>query len=1687
LKKTGLFSLLFIFLCAGVWGAEYTWTGNINSDWSNAGNWEESGATATDYPGEYDPNDTVIIENGVSVTLNVNIPNVLDSLTIDNTSLDLDGNSLTVDTLKIDNGATLDLNGASLTVGTLEINNNAILDLDGYSLTVDTLIIDNANLDLNGNSLTVDTLKIDNGTTLDLNGASLTVGTLEINNNANLLNLDASLLFSVDTVIIDNASLDISSYSLTVDTLNLISGNIDVGSGTLTVTGTLTQSAGTIELSDGTIEAGDIIQTGGNINIVIEGTLKSDGAVTQSGGGTITGTDVTVNASQGITLDGANILDGNITLNNIQTGAVLDGDIEFNNTSTSVNLTAKNDSTGGKITINQNGDLEITSLETKADGSIFIETAGAVTQTGTITTGTNITIKTGDELTQAAAAVINADSLTVEAETGITLTSTNKILLSVDLTSNTGDIEFTNDCESTGNLVVTAKANSGNVTITEKSGGIDIDEITAGDIILDAKGDIDSNVSGKLEGNDITVNAGGDITLFDITGREVILNAGYPDHKIFDNPGTVTLTKLTITADLTIWCKSVASAVGIKSVTGNVELNTDNKSVADAFLDDFTIDGVSDNKLRQGITNHYEFGPSPPTKPGSYFIDSDTVVWPYVIPTPADGFDVYITGAITASGDLTINTTTGNIVFEGSYDVDANGYKLNLSTTGGKIVQLDDSKITVDELTITAGDTVTLTQDNEVDKLTVLSAAGDVKFNNNKNLEILNVNADAVVTITVTGDVDISGGITSANAVTIAVTGDVDLSGNITASSIIIEASKVTVSGMAIASTGDISLFLDNSAAGAPVSLNRFNASNGTILVSTKNQDIVYYSSAPPSSPPSGETWTTPLFVEADSASNGNVELQTQGTSNNIYLADVVDSSNKTLTVNSSAGTGADGFIEFFTTDANAYTYSGSNYSHLQLAPGEDGIRIASAVVEITGNFDTNNAKLTLDGPGANGIKAANISLGGISALNNTDKITLEAGGNINLDNIDANGAVQMEAGGQITVSGKVTAYQLTAKAPTGTVSVNAIEINLSNAGNERENAAIYIVADNFVVTMTTANSVIPGGAGGQLCLELNTRWIDADGVVDGFEGMPGTLVDARWHQHLPGDIVIPVRVLYSFTEDSDGDGKLDRIRVQSNLPLNGNFSDFDITLEGRYKINRAKGANGFEMVSAVTGKIPFDYDSFYIYVIENPEIDGENTPLWSVRRNESLLSATGSKLGDTPVENIKPIDTIPPRIAYTLTLPGHSQSYVQMTEPVNISGANVLFAPSTQSVSPRPADQVNLGYLFDLPKPYEVSELAQLPNIYDDATSTVDVGYFQMENIVDRGSQPSVIDPAYPPKYPLNWGYTEYANVNDNPDVFMPPNKLLTVDMMRKLDDGDGSLVTPNSFSNPVIRRVTDVLVSIYPTTGGDNYFVWPQWAKPLAINAGIIWQFDGTAYLEKSLIEENNGIELQARINNSLTLTPQFFWTTADIPADMRNPQESTEAKKVGGLWLPDVLINPLYYYVPMSDKIKLKPADSSSSKLFNFDIADNDLVTGDSGKFEFIFRFENSDMFAARLDAPSGVIPGNWYALIRPFSFDILNIRQQRGGVTILNNVINSDKKETVYIRYHLPRSGRVTVQIYTLDGSLVKSVRRNENREAGVYVDTWDGSNNGGRPAARGMYFVRVIGPDIDEIRKIMVVR
>lgn len=105
--------------------------------------------------------------------------------------------------------------------------------------------------------------------------------------------------------------------------------------------------------------------------------------------------------------------------------------------------------------------------------------------------------------------------------------------------------------------------------------------------------------------------------------------------------------------------------------------------------------------------------------------------------------------------------------------------------------------------------------------------------------------------------------------------------------------------------------------------------------------------------------------------------------------------------------------------------------------------------------------------------------------------------------------------------------------------------------------------------------------------------------------------------------------------------------------------------------------------------------------------------------------------------------------------------------------------------------------------------------------------------------------------------------------------------------------------------------------------------------------------------------------------------------------------------------------------------------------------------------------------------------WYIKLK-------NITEQRGGVTILNNVINSTAGEKTTLKVNMAESGKLDVIVMTLDGNIIKYLNRG-NVSAGEHYYNWDGKNKAGTPVARGMYFIIVKAPGMDETRKVMVVK
>jgi hypothetical protein len=77
-------------------------------------------------------------------------------------------------------------------------------------------------------------------------------------------------------------------------------------------------------------------------------------------------------------------------------------------------------------------------------------------------------------------------------------------------------------------------------------------------------------------------------------------------------------------------------------------------------------------------------------------------------------------------------------------------------------------------------------------------------------------------------------------------------------------------------------------------------------------------------------------------------------------------------------------------------------------------------------------------------------------------------------------------------------------------------------------------------------------------------------------------------------------------------------------------------------------------------------------------------------------------------------------------------------------------------------------------------------------------------------------------------------------------------------------------------------------------------------------------------------------------------------------------------------------------------------------------------------------------------------------------------------------------TTNIRFNLPRSGHVRLDIYNILGRRVRTLV-NEDLPAGHKLVTWDGTNDQGKEVASGVYFYRIQARDHTEAKKMLLLK
>jgi hypothetical protein len=300
-----------------------------------------------------------------------------------------------------------------------------------------------------------------------------------------------------------------------------------------------------------------------------------------------------------------------------------------------------------------------------------------------------------------------------------------------------------------------------------------------------------------------------------------------------------------------------------------------------------------------------------------------------------------------------------------------------------------------------------------------------------------------------------------------------------------------------------------------------------------------------------------------------------------------------------------------------------------------------------------------------------------------------------------------------------------------------------------------------------------------------------------------------------------------------------------------------------------------------------------------------------------------------------------------------------------------------------------------------------------------------------------------------------------------------------------DGMLPPNNKPMPTTAHRISDVGLGLADAVFATDAVTQPD---PLRGGIGRITRFDGSAWLQDIDIQLQMNIQgfLAARavpgtepilyfdVNPGVGLAPgdppflQRLWIPSDSQTlfDPLLPNRGHDRLNNGIVFDPLRPLTPVSGVDPLRDY--LIPSSDSEIK----DGADLQflLLVNDGGGLYPLARVEDP------LDPRTA----------RPWSWKVRDLRAQRGEVTILHNVINPLRGEKAGLHYSLASAGHVTITVFDLKGDIVNVLYRGQ-RAAGEYSTTWDGRNRGGRIVARGLYFIKVVGPDVNEIRKVMVVK
>jgi fibronectin-binding autotransporter adhesin len=531
-----------------------------------------------------------------------------------------------------------------------------------------------------------------------------------------------------------------------------------------------------------------------------------------------------------------------------------------------------------------------------------------------------------------------------------------------------------------------------------------------------------------------------------------------------------------------------------------------------------------------------------------------------------------------------------------------------------------------------------------------------------------------------------------------------------------------------------------------------------------------------------------------------------------------------------------------------------------------------------------------------------------------------------------------------------------------------------------------------------------------------------------------------------------PNLVIFSGTVDSDHNGKIDRILVRTQFSLSrgapGSFSGFKVQVTG-YTLNTQ---GGYEGTPYSWASLPDDRE-FYILLKEQPTLDTGVIPSWTILQNNTLVDSAGQgRYVELSGPSQTPDDTAPPVIAYTLAVADKNQVFVAFSEPVE-------YDPSGSGAGARAIQAGDFQYAG-------TAAITGMQRITTDGGFGTSEALFTLAGPVTATEE--VTGAAISVRVPQSLRDKNALDPANGPPVGTQPAPGTTV---------HSPLVSDT-------HRVTDVGLGL--NAGPEYGVIEPAYAKDQTVTStpgvGYIVTFDGTHWLQPQTITVEGRLH---SLGAPFTPAGPDAYPGTSLWWDVNVASSSLAAD---GFWLPPFDASAFNGAVPFADTAASAEAGTVVDTQHRSFVIPPDPRIVDGATVQFMFQILQgpgvpNDLYSAHVQDPNAA---DWFRHLLPWSFQIHLVRGQRGGATILNNVINPDKGDVATLQYLLGTSGQVTVLVFDLSGSIVNVLAR-ANQAAGEYSVTWDGRNRGGRAVARGIYFVRVVGPNLDETRKVLVVR